>query len=54
MKNFEIIDYSEKSIAVVGDTKDIKDSLKEIGGAFNPRLRCGAGWIFSKKKMAEL
>ena len=54
MKNFEIIDYSEKSIAVIGDTKDIKDSLKEIGGVFNPRLRCGAGWIFSKKKMAEL
>ena len=54
MKNFEIIDYSEKSVAVVGDTKDIKDSLKEIGGVFNPRLRCGSGWIFSKKKMAVL
>ena len=54
MKNFEIIDYSEKSIAVIGDTKDIKESLKEIGGVFNPRLSCGAGWIFSKKKMAEL
>ena len=54
MKNFEIIDYSEKSIAVIGDTKNIKESLKEIGGVFNPRLRCGAGWIFSKKKMAEL
>ena len=54
MKNFEIIDYSEKSVAVVGDTKNIKESLKEIGGVFNPRLRCGAGWIFSKKKMAEL
>lgn len=54
MKNFKIIDYSEKSIAVVGDTKDIKDSLKKIGGVFNPRLSCGAGWIFSKKKMAEL
>ena len=54
MKNFKIIDYSEKSIAVIGDTKDIKDSLKEIGGVFNPRLRCGAGWIFQKKKMAEL
>ena len=54
MKNFEIIDYSEKSIALVGDTKNIKESLKEIGGVFNPRLRCGAGWIFSKKKMAEL
>lgn len=54
MKNFEIIDYSEKSVAVIGDTKEIKESLKEIGGVFNPRLRCGSGWIFSKKKMAEL
>lgn len=54
MNNIEIIDYSEKSIAVIGDTKNIKESLKEIGGVFNPRLRCGAGWIFSKKKMAEL
>lgn len=54
MNNIEIIDYSEKSVAVVGDTKDIKDSLKEIGGVFNPRLRCGAGWIFSKKKTEEL
>ena len=54
MKNFEIIDYSEKSIAVIGDTKNIKESLKEIGGVFNPRLKCGSGWIFSKKKMAVL
>lgn len=54
MKNFEIIDYSEKSVAVVGDTKNIKESLKKIGGVFNPRLRCGAGWIFQKNKMAEL
>ena len=56
MKNFEIfkiIDYSEKSIAVIGDTKNIKESLKEIGGVFNPRLRCGAGWIFSKKKIGK-
>ena len=51
---FEIIDYSEKAIALVGDTKDIKDKLKELGGRFNPRLSCGAGWIFSKKKQAEL
>ena len=51
---FQIIDYSEKAIAVVGDTRDIKDKLKELGGRFNPRLSCGAGWIFSKKQRAEL
>ena len=25
MKNFEIIEYSEKSIAVIGDTKEISN-----------------------------
>lgn len=51
---FRIIDYSGKAIAVVGDTRDIKDKLKELGGRFNPRLTCGAGWIFSKKQQTEV
>ena len=51
---FQIIDYSEKAVAVVGDTRDIKDKLKELGGRFNPRLSCGAGWVFSKKQRAEV
>lgn len=51
---FEIIDYSEKAIAVIGDTKEIKEELKKLGGRFNPRLGCGAGWIFSKKQENEL
>lgn len=46
----QVIDYSEKAIAVIGDTKPIKDKLKELGGRFNARLSCGAGWIFSKSK----
>lgn len=49
-----IIEYSEKSIAVIGDTKPIKDKLKELGGKFNFRLSCGAGWIFPKTKLTEL
>lgn len=51
---FQVIDYSEKAIAVVGDTRDIKDKLKQLGGRFNPRLSCGAGWVFSKKQRAEV
>ena len=51
---FKIIDYSERAIALVGDTKPIADKLKELGGRFNPRLSCGAGWIFSKRKEQEL
>ena len=50
----QIIDYSEKAIAVVGDTRAIKDTLKSLGGRFNGRLSCGAGWIFSKKKEQEV
>lgn len=52
--NCQIIDYSEKAFAVVGDTKAIKDELKAIGGRFNFRLSCGAGWIFSKKCLADV
>lgn len=50
----QIIDYSEKAIAVVGDTRAIKETLKSLGGRFNGRLSCGAGWIFSKKKEQEV
>lgn len=37
-----------------GDTKAIKEQLKELGGRFNPSLNYNgekrAGWIFSKKQ----
>lgn len=55
---FEIVDYSEKAIALFGDTKPIKDLLSAMGGKFNPRLTYKetkkAGWIFSKTKREEL
>lgn len=50
----QIVDYSEKAIAVVGDTKEIKDILKSLGGRFNSHLSCGAGWIFSKLKREDV
>jgi hypothetical protein len=50
----QIIEYSEKAIAVIGETKPIKDKLKELGGRFNFRLTCGAGWIFPKAKLPEI
>ena len=49
-----IIDYSEKAFAVVGDTKAVKESLKKMGGRFNGKLSCGAGWIFSNKMREEV
>lgn len=51
---FTIVDYSEKAIAVVGDTKPIAGQLKDLGGRFNFRLSCGAGWIFPKNKENEV
>lgn len=54
IEGIEVVDYSEKAIAVFGDTKAIKGQLKEIGGRFNPSLNYNgekrAGWIFSKKQ----
>ena len=53
-KGVQIIDYSEKAIAIVGETRAIKETLKTLGGRFNRHLSCGAGWIFSKAKEATL
>lgn len=54
VEGLEIVDYSEKAVAVFGDTKSIKEQLKELGGRFNPSLNYNgdrrAGWIFSKKQ----
>ena len=45
----QVIDYSERAFAIVGETKENRKLLKQLGGKYNPKLRCGAGWIFSKK-----
>ena len=52
--SINIIDYSDKAFAVVGDTKAVKDSLKKMGGRFNSKLSCGCGWIFSNKMREEV
>lgn len=58
VEGLEMVDYSEKAIAVFGDTKAIKEQLKELGGRFNPSLNYNgekrAGWIFSKKKAGKV
>jgi hypothetical protein len=58
----EIIDYSEKAIALRGNTKPYKDKLGRtgLGGTFNAYLKDPgtgekfAGWIFSKKRLPEV
>lgn len=54
----EIVNYSEKAIAVFGDTKPIKEVLSGLHGLFRPYLsRNGvktAGWIFSRKQKQKI
>lgn len=51
--SFELVDYSEKAIALFGDTKPIKEALMDLNGRFNRNLKYKdgkkAGWVFSKK-----
>ena len=52
------VDYSNKSFAVFGDTKPIKEELKAMGGRFNKYLKhdgvTKAGWIFPLKDRADV
>ena len=49
-----LVDYSEKAIAVIGNTFEIKEGLKNLGGKFNKFLTVEgekkAGWIFNKSQ----
>lgn len=42
------VDYSEKSFAITGDTKPVKEIMKKLSGRPNRNLSCGFGWIFAK------
>ena len=54
--SIELVNYSDKSISLFGNTKKIKQKLKNLGGKYNKNLidpRNGnktPGWIFSIKK----
>jgi len=60
LKGLYIHDYSQKSFAVFGNTKPVKDFLKKLGGRFNPCLHpFGAdsnvpGWIFPIKARKDV
>ena len=53
-----IVNYSDRSIAVFGNTKPIKEELKSLGGRFNKYLKQNemtkAGWIFPMKSKADV
>lgn len=54
-EGIKIIEYG-RGIAVIGQTKQFKDILGKngLGGIFQPRLECGAGWIFKKDRLQEI
>lgn len=56
--SISIVNYSEKAIAVFGNTKDIKDHLSALGGKFNPSLKQNdervPGWVFPNSKRDEV
>lgn len=45
-----IVDYGERTIAVVGNTKPHKDALKSLGGYFVLRTQWGPAWVFRENK----
>lgn len=57
---YTMIQYSEKCLALFGDTKPIKEELKKIGGRYNPHLhpftkdQSVPGWIFANKAKDDL
>lgn len=54
-EKYKVIDYSDKSIVVIGETKDIKEDLKTKGGRYNSKLSFNdekvSGWIFKKENL---
>jgi hypothetical protein len=56
--SINIVNYSEKSIAVLGETKPLKEHLSALGGKWNPSLTHNgekvAGWIFVTSKRDEV
>jgi len=56
--NVTVIDYSDKAVAIFGDTKPIKEQLKKIGCRFNAYLTYEgikqAGWIAPMNKKDKL
>jgi hypothetical protein len=59
MSSIQVINYTDKSIAVIGDSKKYKEEFKKINGRWNKFLTDKegnkmAGWIFSMKKKEEV
>lgn len=53
-----LIEYSKKSIAIVGETYEHRKDFKQAGGKYNRYLRVEgktcSGWIFSVNRRGEI
>jgi hypothetical protein len=49
----KIVDYSDRAFAIITETKPCEDVLNilRLHGTYNPHLKCGKGWIFSKRHL---
>jgi len=54
----QIIHYSDRGIALIGNTKPIKDRLKELNGRWCPNLQINGepvkAWVFSNKREQQI
>ena len=46
--------YSEKSFCVFGDTYPLRKQLKAAKLCYNPKLKCGPGWLGSNKRKEDV
>ena len=45
-----VSNYSDKSFCVFGDTYPLRKQLKAAKLCYNPKLKCGPGWLGSNKR----
>ena len=53
MSDITIVENSEKSFVVIGDTRAYKSSLKALNGKWG-NWKAGTGWMFSNNKKEEV
>ena len=51
----DLVDYDENALVLFGDTKIVKEYLKQLSGQFTVKLKgANVGWKFDKSKQSEL
>ena len=53
-KKLRLLDYTEKSFVVIGDSTEFKDTLKAMNGKWMRIKTSGAGWMFAKRHLQEV